>query len=132
MPWDGSQLLQQHHEAELSPTPSTLAQACRNQTDGGASCYVRFLPLWLFFSRFSPRFTSCGQVRAGRLFICFKIILCIVSQWAVGAHDLVKVGVSNYLAAGEALTGALGALNPELNGDLSDHFGSDSATGYSP
>ena len=29
--------------------------------------------------------------------------------------------------AGEALTGALGALNPEFNGDLSDHFGSDSA-----
>ena len=61
-----------------------------------------------------------------------KIILCIVSHWAVGAHDLVNVESPITLAAEEALTGALGALNPEFNGDLSDHFGSDSAKGYSP
>ena len=43
-----------------------------------------------------------------------------------------KGGVSNCLAAEEALTGAHGAVNLEYNGDLSDHFGSDSAKGYSP
>ena len=65
--------------------------------------------------------------------MALKIIVCIVSHWSVGAHHLVHVESPIGWPAGEALTGALGALNPEFNGDLSDHFGSDSAKkGYSP
>ena len=127
MPWDGSQLPQQHHQSELSPTPSTLVQASHNQTDGGTSGYVRFLPLW-FFPVVSPLgSTHVAKCDQDDYSFALKIILCIVSHWAVGAHDLVKVESPIAWPAGEALTGALGALNPEFNGDLSDHFGSDSA-----
>ena len=131
MPWDGSQLLQQHHETELSPTHSTLAQACRNQTDGGTSCYVRFLPLCFFLS-FLPSFHLMLPNASRMIFICFKIIVCIVSHWSVGAHHLVHVESPIGWPAGEALTGALGALNPEFNGDLSTILVLIPQKGYSP
>ena len=51
---------------------------------------------------------------------------------AVGAHDLENVESPIGWPAEEALTDAPGAVNPGFNGDLSDHFGSDPAKGYSP
>ena len=85
-----------------------------------------------FFFRFSPRFNHVAKCEQDDYSFALKIILCIVSHWAVGAHDLVYVESPIGWSAEEALTGALGALNPEFNGDLSDHFGSDAAKGYSP
>ena len=89
VPWDGRQLLQQHHVSSLSPTPFTLVQPSHNQTDGGTSGYVRFLLLWLF-----PVVSLLGSTHVAKCdqddySFALKILLCIVSQWAVGAHDLV-------------------------------------------
>ena len=60
-PWDGRQLLQQHHVSKLSPTPFTLVQPSHNQTDGGTSGYVRFLLLWLF-----PVVSPLGSTHAAK------------------------------------------------------------------
>ena len=96
-----------------------LLHWCRQATTRLTEVHLATLSLLPSFHLMLPN--------ASKIFICFKIIVCVVSHWAVGAHDQIYAESSVSWPAGEALTGALGAWNPEFNGDLSDHFGSDSA-----